>query len=79
MKPERKKKKMTIEQLIAEVKKLNPAINCFSTGGYMIEGNHRGKKSEQFKFNCQTLEFEYNNAAPAVAAAFEQALKSFNN
>lgn len=69
---------MSIEQLISEVQKINPAINCFPAGGYMIEGNHRGKKTEKFKFNCQTLEFEYNNAAPAVAAAFEQAIKSFS-
>lgn len=69
---------MTIEQLISEVQKINPAVNCFPAGTYMIEGNYRGKKSEKFKFNCQTLEFEYNNASPAVAAAFDQAIKSIS-
>lgn len=67
---------MTQEQLIAEVQKINPAINCFPAGDNTIEGNHRGKKSEQFKFNCETLEFEYNNASSVVAAAFEQAIKN---
>jgi hypothetical protein len=79
IKPAEKRKKMTIEQLIKKVQEISPAINCFPAGTYMIEGNYRGKKSEKFKFNCKTLEFEYNTAAPAVASAFEQAISNLNN
>jgi hypothetical protein len=69
---------MTIEQLIAKVKEINPAINAFPAGGYKIDGNYRGKKSERFQFDCNTKEFDYNTCAPAVASAFEQAIISLS-
>jgi hypothetical protein len=66
---------MNIKELSEKVHSIDSAINCHTIEGYTIEGNYRGKKSERFKYNCKTHEFDYNTCKPAVAAAFEQAVK----